>query len=32
VRDTTMQHAALVYRSMGYHPIPVLDGDKKAAI
>jgi hypothetical protein len=32
VCDTTMQHAALVYWNMRYHPIPVHDGDKKAAI
>jgi hypothetical protein len=32
IRDTTVQHAALVCWSMGYHPIPVLDGDKPAAI
>jgi Bifunctional DNA primase/polymerase, N-terminal len=32
VCDTTMQHAALVYWNMRYHPIPVHDGDKKATI
>ena len=29
--DTTMQHAALMCWTMGFHPIPTLDGDKKAA-
>ena len=32
MRDTTMPHAALVCWNMRYHPIPVRDGDKKAAI